>query len=100
MEPARRLALWPWRAARGFLEQERRHRLRRIELDGEDATLSHGLARARQVCERSAIGRMRLQVRRQSRLIGGRELAVERADQQRIDVHPVGHCFWSLILRV
>ena len=88
------------RPARRLLEQQRRHRLRRLELHREDAAFADRRAGLREVGERGPIGRMRLEVRRQPRLFGKRELAVERADQQRIDVRPVDHGPWVLILRV
>jgi hypothetical protein len=88
------------RAPGGFLQEQRRDRLWGIELDLEDPTLSDRVASQGQVGQRGPIRRMRIEVRLQPRLFGGRELAVEGADQQRIEVLTVDHGSWVLILRV
>ena len=86
------------RPARRLLEQHRRDRLRRLELDLEDPTLSDHRAGMGQVIERRPVGRMGLEVHCQSRFISERQLAVKRADQQRVDVLCVDHGSWVLIL--
>jgi hypothetical protein len=65
--------------------------LRRLELDLKDPALVDDLPRTRQGRERGPVRRMGLEVCGQARLIGGAELPVEAADQQRVDVVAVHH---------
>ncbi len=84
----------------GFLKQQRRHRLRRLDHRREDPAVLDRLASPRHVIQRDLVGGVRLEVLRQPLCLGGRQLAVERADQQRIEILAFQHDPSVLILRV